>query len=64
VLLAAIADYCKRMWPNWPVIASVNVVEIRGGSEVAIGHAAWGGIWAVSGSVAGIVSSAMASTCM
>jgi hypothetical protein len=32
--------------------------------EVAIGHAAWGGIWAGSGSAAGGVSSAMASTCM
>jgi len=32
--------------------------------EVAIGHAAWGGIWAGSGSVAGVISSAMASTCM
>ena len=31
--------------------------------EVAIGHAAWGGIWAGSGSVAGVISSAMASTC-
>ena len=34
------------------------------GCEVAIGHAAWGGIWAGSGSVAGVISSAMASTCM
>jgi hypothetical protein len=32
--------------------------------EVAIGHAAWGGIWAGSGSAAGGASSAMASTCM
>ena len=32
--------------------------------EVAIGHAAWGGIWAGSASAAGAVSSAMASTCM
>jgi hypothetical protein len=32
--------------------------------EVAIGQAAWGGICAGSGSVAGVTSSAMASTCM
>jgi transposase, IS30 family len=40
---------------------SVKVVEIRSASEVAIGQAASGGIWAGSGSA---VSSAMASTCM
>src|SRR4051812_41817136 len=32
--------------------------------EAAIGQAAWGGICAGSGSVAGVISSAMASTCM
>jgi NTE family protein len=44
--------------------ASVKVVEIRSASEAVIGQVASGGIWAGSGSTAGAVSSAIASTCM
>jgi len=51
------------------VVVSVNVVEIAGGLEVAIGQAAWGGIsegWlgVTSPSINGGTNSAMASTCM
>ena len=47
-----------------PVVASVNVVEIRPVSGVAIGQAARGGSRRVSASVSGESSSAMASSCM
>jgi hypothetical protein len=46
------------------MVASVNVVEIRGGFEVAIGQAARGGSLRVSVSASGASSSAIASTCM
>jgi hypothetical protein len=46
------------------LVASVNVVEIRGGFEVAIGQAARGGSLRVSVSASGASSSAIASTCM
>jgi hypothetical protein len=55
----------ERGWVRLPAqagVASVNVVEIRGGFEVAIGQAARGGSLRVSAS--GASSSAIASTCM
>ena len=45
-------------------VTSVNEVEIRAGFEVAMGHAALGGIWSGSVSAVGSVSSAMVSSCM
>jgi hypothetical protein len=44
-------------------ITSVKMVEIAG-SEVAISHAARGGIWVMGLSVRGTVSSTMPSICM
>jgi hypothetical protein len=45
-------------------ITSVKMVEIAGGFEVAISHAACGGICIRGLSVRGTVSSAMPSICM
>jgi hypothetical protein len=45
-------------------VASVNVVEIRGRSEVAIGQAALGGSLRLSASGSGASSSVIASSCM
>jgi transposase len=45
-------------------VTSVKEVEIRAGFKVAIGQAARGGSWSGSRSLAGGVSSAMASSCM
>ena len=45
-------------------VTSVKLVENRCGFEMAIGQAAWGGIWSGSGSLVGGASSAMASSCM
>ena len=53
--------HCWR-FESGNLVASVNMVEIRAVSEVAIGQAARGGSLKVSGS--GVISSAMASICM
>ena len=54
-------DVLMMKWTP-PAVTSVNMVEIRAASEVAMGQAARGGSLRVCGS--GAVSSAMASTCM
>ena len=45
-------------------VTSVKVVEISAGPEVAMAHAAWGGICCGSASLAGGASSVMGSSCM
>ena len=59
------SDPCRRLMTIPGVGDRVRQAGVDSSAfEVAIGHAAWGGIWAGSGSAAGGASSAMASTCM
>jgi transposase-like protein len=57
------AWYRSRLSFSWR-ITSVKMVEIAGGFEVAISHAACGGICIRALSVRGTISSAMPSICM
>ena len=64
---ASRSDRRQRAWPGRDcrcAVSSVKMVEIRERSEVAIDHAALGGIRGWSTAAAGVRNSTMASTCM